>query len=811
MPRLDLVQWTRPGRFLRMLLLYIAMSNLPFPDRSQAEPVIFEQFGTLVGSTSYLHVHIPLYIDGISKQHDRYEEYLTTKFANAQTVKTWLYEGLLYSKNISVNAKTIEIPDHIRTLATAIDTNSKIFYEIGQLHYRDLQDIKHSVRALKNMMPLRPVNPYAPIRVDREQNGDEDDQELLTENAYVVAEYPGDGNDCEIDGCARVRIPSKFDDPLNYDRDEESFLRKASKSAAANDLKMTIKTRVIYTVNNYTTASPHTPYKTRKLFERWENVDAHPRVKRFIPGLIALPLATAATAMGLFNRAQISALKEELFEVKSNTKRLFVITQNLTKSVIQLDKNMNDIRTALITIVATNPTLADARMTRIENQLRHRVMRTTHAVQSAIHGRLAIDYLDPVDVKTLFENIQVRAGELGCDLLIEYHTDIFQVESSLLFDGKNAHILVHVPMAPKEGQLRLFRLHPFPLPLTEDRFLIPDVKNDILAISSTSNRLNVQLAAVELLSCHRMNQLFMCDNFGVMSRKFNTTCLGALYMSMFDIATEVCKFKVAPAEELAYQIRKGEFVVYVPQASTINIVCRNGTHAEQHLKKGSQTIIISKGCMGELKHHRLLSDYSDNLMTEIKSYNWDWEPVEFMETAVPMLDKALEKLAEFKINTPDLAQIQYLATVPDQQGTPLIGHLITTACVLGLIITLAVFVYCCYNKCTCCHPTETATQRRGQGRRKRSPSPSPSCCARICCKPKPSRSRPPPTPRLAARYTRGSDTDEVTIRHSTVRRSPRTSSSKLEVDLHFDELQYAMDRSEKRLSTLEQQLKKTIV
>ena len=63
----------------------------------------------------------------------------------------------------------------------------------------------------------------------------------------------------------------------------------------------------------------------------------------------------------------------------------------------------------------------------------------------------------------IFENIKVRAVEPGCDLLIEYHTDLFQVEASLLNDGKNANVLLHVPNAPKDTKLRLLRLHPYPL------------------------------------------------------------------------------------------------------------------------------------------------------------------------------------------------------------------------------------------------------------------------------------------------------------------------------------------------------------
>ncbi len=87
-----------------------------------------------------------------------------------------------------------------------------------------------------------------------------------------------------------------------------------------------------------------------------------------------------------------------------------------------------------------------------------------------------------------------------------------------LFDGKDGHILIHMPMAPRNTLLRLFRLHPFPLPMFDTHHLILDVKNDMLGISSTDTKYNIQLSSADLASCHRINQVFMCDSFGVMSR-----------------------------------------------------------------------------------------------------------------------------------------------------------------------------------------------------------------------------------------------------------------------------------------------------
>jgi hypothetical protein len=385
------------------------------------------------------------------------------------------------------------------------------------------------------------------------------------------------------------------------------------------------------------------------------------RPRREILGGIALGMAVAATALGVFNRVQINQLKTELFEVKENVGRLFEVVQDFSNNFASLETGFNEIRTTFLYQVMFNPTLFDSRLSRLENQLRTRLHRVTHAIQAAMHQRFAIDYLNPAELVQLFEQLAARADEAGCELLIQYHSDLFQVETSLLFDGQDGHILIHVPMAPKGTLLRLFRLHPFPLPMFETHHLMIDAEDDILAISSTELRYNVQLSSTDLLSCHRMNQVFMCDAFGVMSRRFNDTCLGALYMQRFELIRGLCKFKVIPLKEQVYQVRKGQYLVYSPEASTANMRCRNGTHSELHLQRGTQQIRIPPGCQGFFLDHVATSDYSVRLASEVMHFTWDWDPLTLLPAAdIEEMGKVLRNMSHLHLVHPDLLELQYI-------------------------------------------------------------------------------------------------------------------------------------------------------
>lgn len=422
------------------------------------------------------------------------------------------------------------------------------------------------------------------------------------------------------------------------------------------------------------------------------------RTKRGL-GLLALPLAVAATAMGIYNAAQIEFLKHELLEVKENVKRLFEVVQDQERHMQEIDTAVREISTSMLSLLIHDPGLFQARLSRIENQIRDRLRIATHGLQTAQHRRLSVDYLSPAEIRILFSRLQARAAEFGCDLLVKHHSDLFQLEVSLLFDGEDAHILLHVPMIPQHSLLRLFKMHPFPLPFFQDTFLIPDVKNDVLAISSTDHRFSTQLSSVDLLGCHRVNQIFMCDRFGVLSRRFNHTCLGALYMQDFIAAQSVCHFEVVPIAEQIYQLKKNWFLVYLPKPVTVPVNCRNGTTAELHLSRGSQKVHISPGCEAGFPDHLLISDFSIRMPADIIQLDWEWDPLVFMPEGDTQVAPELTKLQSFGLSRPALNDIQFMAYHRSYTAgwfahiIHFVGNLLIVLLLLGLV---SFGIYRCY-------------------------------------------------------------------------------------------------------------------
>ncbi len=245
-----------------------------------------------------------------------------------------------------------------------------------------------------------------------------------------------------------------------------------------------------------------------------------------------------------------------------------------------------------------------------------------------------------------------------------------------------------------------------------------DVKNDMLGISSTDTKYNIQLSSAGLTSCHRINQVFMCNSFGVMSRQFNDTCLGALYMQKFGVIKDLCRFKVVPMSEQVYQVKKGLFLVYSPEPRNADLVCLNTshpeTHSEIHLAKGTQQIGIPPGCQAHFAEHLTTSDFYIRLDSKIVHFDWDWDPLSiFPAGEIEEMAEILKNLSALNLQQPDLADLRYATKIKEAEhnsefglnkldvgfndlaswifgGLTMLGAGFSTI----VLITGAIFIYC---------------------------------------------------------------------------------------------------------------------
>ena len=373
--------------------------------------------------------------------------------------------------------------------------------------------------------------------------------------------------------------------------------------------------------------------------------------------LLGLPFGIFGTFMGLYNKAQIDQVRRELYKTINAHNRLVEISQQQDEHIQLLDEQLLDLASVLHLVILQNPGYTSARLSRIESQLKARIHIAIHTIQQAQHRRLAVDFLSAEQLNILFIKLQEQAVLNGCHLLIHQRSDLFQLETSYFFDGADIHLLLHVPMVPNDSLLRLFKLHPFPLPLSGSHVFIPNVKDDILALSSGFQRYSAQLSATDLLGCHVVNNIYLCERHGVLNSNLNITCLGSLYMQDFDGVKKSCPLEIHKAGEIVHQLLNNWYLVYSPTSQTVPISCHNGTQSERHLSKGTSRMYVSPGCRAHLSSHLVISDISVKLETDLLHFEWRWDEVSMDGLQADVIAPQLALLEEHGLHHPTLSDL----------------------------------------------------------------------------------------------------------------------------------------------------------
>ena len=371
-------------------------------------------------------------------------------------------------------------------------------------------------------------------------------------------------------------------------------------------------------------------------------------------------LGIVGTFLGIYNTVQIQYLWQELSETKAGLSKLIEVQLQQFEQLKDIDLTFQVLFRVMSLQAMQDPGLLEARLNRFHDQINERIQIAQNIIQQAQHRRLSVEFLTQAQLTTLFSKLINTAERHGCQLLLDHQSDLFQVETSYFFDSQNVHLLVHVPMVPPSSMLRLFKLHPFPIPLQGGHYMIPQADNDILAITIGNQRYSTQLSSSDLLGCVVLNRVYLCESNGVLRKNFSDTCLGALYQQDMVAVNKLCTLRVCENVEVIRQLLGNWFAVFTPRAYTVPVECKNGTSKEIMISGGVSKFHLSPGCEAHFHNHLVLSDYSIREPADFIEYNWNFDlisiPQEVMhpEQFLP----ALDQLKKFGINDPSIRDLR---------------------------------------------------------------------------------------------------------------------------------------------------------
>jgi hypothetical protein len=392
------------------------------------------------------------------------------------------------------------------------------------------------------------------------------------------------------------------------------------------------------------------------------------------------------TLMGWFTQRRLNNLRVRLDEVEDQQHRLLYVQAVQIQRIEEIENSLKGLYEMLKTSHSTWISYSSLDYSR--DQLRANIQKLIRALQAAHHRRLSIDLLPSATLKKLFDAAARKAQAHHHQLLLRHPSDLLQIETSYVHDGTEVHLILHIPMAPSDSLMRLVQLRPFPLPFSDTHMLMPNPDNQILAISANADRFSIEMSAVHLLGCHRVNQVYMCERSGVLNRYLNDTCLGSLYMQDLEGATTLCEMTILPIRETVLQLQDNWYLVHSPISFTSHVDCLNSSASEVFIRRGVNRIHVSPSCRLHLHSHVLISNFAVTLDTVIKHYEWELDRISFSEEEQAHTDEWLTTFEDTSIRA-TLSQIRHSLSVEKRS---VIWKYIFS--ILGLLIftTLAVIL-----------------------------------------------------------------------------------------------------------------------
>ena len=262
------------------------------------------------------------------------------------------------------------------------------------------------------------------------------------------------------------------------------------------------------------------------------------------------------TLFGAYNTYEIAKLKTEVGQIEGNQAKI-------AKAIIKTDKEIEVIHDSITYLdqmirvrQVYNPSSLAVRLGQMEQMLHRLVRKTSRTIQMAQMQRMAIDFLEEEELDVLYQDIENYATKHDLTLLTQSPSDLYQLETSFISKG-DITMFIHVPTVPKKFLIKLYRMHPLPLPINPTTALIPRVKHDILGLSEddgTETQLSNLMSSIDLLQCKTLNKIYFCERHGVFNRFVKDSCLGALYKQDFKAAAKICKLQTTQHKEIIHQL-----------------------------------------------------------------------------------------------------------------------------------------------------------------------------------------------------------------------------------------------------------------
>jgi hypothetical protein len=216
------------------------------------------------------------------------------------------------------------------------------------------------------------------------------------------------------------------------------------------------------------------------------------------------------TYRGMMTNRKYDKMKVQLDKTHSLVSPIVNVVNNQGKTLDLINQDLEHIRTQISYDHLINSLDTETNFRSAHFQLNAEIDRIKTALQCAQWRRLSLDFLSSKQLDSLYQTMVTESKLAETELLVSQPSDLLQLELSYFYNGEMVTVLLHVPTVPHGSILRLVKLHPFPLPISGNYSIVPDVDAQILAMSVSGTEMSLQFPAVNLLGCGQASHVYLC-------------------------------------------------------------------------------------------------------------------------------------------------------------------------------------------------------------------------------------------------------------------------------------------------------------
>ncbi len=356
----------------------------------------------------------------------------------------------------------------------------------------------------------------------------------------------------------------------------------------------------------------------------------HERHKRFIFGAPALAMSTS-------NWIRIDRLEKSFANFTSKYNKLIDNVMIMNEKHIQLATDVAMLKTLMKLLNHKNYHKIITQVMALEEKLRNTISDVKAMVREGQRGKIAEEMLGGSELIKFFDMMVEKAKDFGCRLVMEHPTDVYELDATFGYNGKNKTFVVylHVPMYEIGEELKLWEYVPFPIiqSLTLNSTIVPKTgKENFIALmpddSVKTNTVSVPhrfriFNEYDLNMCKRLRNIYMCGGRNTLRTDIENSCIGNLYLRDHHGITRTCDLEIGRLEEFVAKIGVNKWVVFSPKPLRKEVKC--GKEKDIVMFEIQTLIELPEDCMIRLESTVLTTDININIEYSLQHFSFKYD------------------------------------------------------------------------------------------------------------------------------------------------------------------------------------------